>query len=392
MLKVAEDGHDADLLLIEGNLRDTNQIEKAGSKEYLEYLFAKNGSPKDIDAYIDRIVNAFKKRSLISINSKLPSAIQTYDIDRIISDLDSEIRSLVMNTSPFETVLLGDTLDDTLRDILKRRENPGVAGIRTGFAEIDMYTGGLLPGENWYIGARPGMTKSAWVTKVHLNLGKNGIPSLMFNREMGIGQINERLFSIDSGVDFQNIKTGMLTDEETERIEESKKRLASYPIFMDHNYTGEIEYIVATIRKFHQLHGIKLVGLDYIQLVVERTGESTHELGRVSRQLKLLSNELGITTIVLSQLNRECEKRENKRPLMSDLRQSGNMEEDADIMVGLYRDELYNENSPDEGIVEFIIRKARNGPTGTLRLNFNKNCVNVYDQAEVFGGVFAGDR
>jgi replicative DNA helicase len=143
--------------------------------------------------------------------------------------------------------------------------------------------------------------------------------------------------------------------------------------------------MLATIRKYHQIKNIEVVGLDYIQLMVERGDESTHELGRLSRHIKLLSGELGITTIVLSQLNREVDKRDDHRPLMSDLRQSGNLEEDADYMVALYREEAYVTNSPKAGTIEYIIRKARNGPIGSYDLRYDASTVTIYDESDLPG-------
>ena len=227
------------------------------------------------------------------------------------------------------------------------------------------------------------MGKSAWLAKTLLNVTRQGAPCLLFNKEMNMTGIIERWLSIASGVAFQNIKFGQLSLEQYNRIKHIRKLFEKYPIYIDNNFMGEIDYVTSTIRKYHQLHGVRVVGLDYIQLLVERGEDDTRELGRVSRQLKLVSNELGLSAIILSQLNREVEKRDNKRPMMSDLRQSGNLEEDADIMAALYRDDVYVMNSQFANTIEFIIRKSRNGPIGTMMLNFEKETVNVYDETGV---------
>jgi replicative DNA helicase len=206
-----------------------------------------------------------------------------------------------------------------------------------------------------------------------------GIPCLLFSQEMSQRALNERLISMIAEVDHQKIRLGRISDDDFSKIEEAKELLKTIPLYIDSSFFITVDEIVAIIRKHHQLYGIKVVGIDYIQLIVDRGGDATAELGRASRLLKLISNELSITTVIISQLNRDVEKRDNKRPLMSDMRQSGNLEEDADIMAALYRDEVYVENSPDAGKMEFIIRKARNGPIGTIILNFNKETVNLYD-------------
>ena len=385
MISVSANGDDASLILVQGKLEDEAKLSRVGGKEYLEYLFANTESDKNIHAYTDRVRNAYKKRRLITINSRMPGVLEQYDADVIISNLNTELNGLVTETGGYDVRLIGDTVYDTLDDIRRRKDNPGIGGISTGFGEVDYFTGGLVDGTNWYLGARPSMCKSALSGKILLNVTRNKIPGLMFNKEMNPDRITERWLSNMSGVHASRIRFGTINAAEESRLERAADELHSLPLYVDHNYSGDIDYITSTIRKFHQLHGIKVVVIDYLQLVVERSGESTHELGRASRALKLLSNELGLCCIVLSQVNRNCEGRENRRPLMADLRQSGNLEEDADIMVALYRDEVYVENSPDEGKLEFIVRKSRDGPTGTINLKFDKNTVNVYDSLAVSG-------
>jgi replicative DNA helicase len=145
----------------------------------------------------------------------------------------------------------------------------------------------------------------------------------------------------------------------------------TYPIYIDLNFTSSTEQIEATIRKYLSLYGTKVVYIDYIQLLSERDADQTQELGRISRRLKLLSNQLDITSVVLSQLNRDVEHRDNKRPVSADLRQCGNLEEDADFIIGLYRDEVYDKETKDKNKMEFIILKQRNGPTGMVKLGFD---------------------
>jgi len=385
MISVSQNANDASFILVKGELEDKNHIKDVGGVEYLEYLYANTGGEKDIGAYIDRIRNAYKKRALININAKMPSIIENHDADLVISDLNTRLNGLITESGGFDVRVLGDTIGETFQHILERREHPGIDGISTGYAELDHYTGGLVEGTNWYIGARPSMCKSALLGRILLNVSTQGIPVLLFNKEMSPERINERWLANLSGVEAIKIRFGNLTDEEVSRLARARDQLAELPIYIDQNYAGDIDYITSTVRKYHQLHGIKVVGIDYLQLVVERSGESTHELGRASRAVKLLSNELGLSAVVLSQVNRECEKRENRRPLMADLRQSGNLEEDADIMIALYREEAYVENTPEEGKLEVIVRKSRDGPTGTILLNFDKNTVNVFDRINIQG-------
>lgn len=369
-------------LLVKGKLMETETFEQAGGTEYLETLTQHHNSVKSLNEFVRKLNDSYKARRLLVINANIPIYLKNAGmVSEVLSKLDQELKSLVMDTDQPDVVLVGDVIDDTYERILKKSENPGIDGMSTGFKVIDHRTGGFLGGEIWYIGSRPSHGKSTWLIKVAMNVAKQGNAALLFNREMSPDSMRQRMLSIVSGVPLEQIRRGEVNKQEIAKLSAAKDALKGVPIYIDSNFQGNIDYIIATIRKYHQLYNVKLVGLDYIGLIVERiAGESTHLLGAASRSLKLLSNELDITTIILSQMNRQCETRENRRPLMADLRQSGNLEEDADIMVALYRDEVYNPNSPDRGICEFIVRKARNGPVGTELLNFDGETVNLTNQ------------
>ncbi len=381
MESCADDQHDPNHLIVVGRLRDTGQLEQAGGEQYLETLTQHNYSLNNLSEFVDKLIDSYKVRRLLNIHANIPIYLRNESmVGEVISRLGQELTDLSMEVDRSDVVLIGDVIDETYERIIKKSENPGIDGTSTGFTGIDNMTGGFLGGEIWYIGARPTHGKSAWLIKASMNVAKQGGAVLLFNREMSPESVQQRMLSIASGVPLEKIRRGEIKGL-TKKLDRARKIIKELPIYIDSNFQGEIEYIASTIRKYHQLYDLKLVGLDYIGLIVERTaGESTHLLGAASRKLKLLSNELGITTIILSQMNRQCETRENRRPLMADLRQSGNLEEDADIMVALYRDDLYNANSPDKGICEFIIRKARNGPVGLVRLKFDGETVNLTNE------------
>lgn len=212
---------------------------------------------------------------------------------------------------------------------------------------------------------------SASIANFALSQGELGIPNLIFSLEMSKQDISERLVAIRSGVDLTNIKLGLLTTEHMQRIEQAYEEVKSYPIYIDDNFATSINYILATTRKYVRTYGVKVIYIDYLQLLAERSADATNELGRISRSLKLLARELDICVIALSQLNRNLEMRDDKRPIMSDLRASGNLEEDTDIAIGLYRDDVYNKDSKTKGMIEFIIMKNRDGAIGMLPLGFS---------------------
>jgi len=371
-------GIEPNLSFVYHKLRDNEQLNRAGGQGYLTALQDVHQPVRNLSDMVMRVQNLYKVRRLKEINAGIPELLANESkVNEVISKLHIALDNMIQEIGTPDVSKLADSMDETFAKLLERRKNPGIRGYSTGIQEIDHMTTGLNPGELWFIGARPSHGKSAWLIKTAMQVANGGNAVMIFNREMNRDDINERIISIISGIDLLRIRLGEVKDEEIPFIERATKIAKDLPIYVDNNFTSGIDYIVATIRKYRQLYDIKVVGIDYIQLIVERSAESTHLLGAASRQLKLLANELGMTVIILSQLNRNVEQREEKRPLMSDLRQSGNLEEDADIMVGLYRDELYVNGSPDEGKLEFIIRKSRNGPTGTIRLNFHKETVNI---------------
>lgn len=383
MEQCADSNNDPNPLSVSLQLKQNGTLDQIGGEAYLESLVQHNFSINNLDNFVTRLNDGYKVKRLLDITHNIPIYLRDINkVSEVITKLDQELDNLTLEIDQSDVVLLGDVIDDTYEYILTKVENPGIDGRSTGYKGIDIKTGGFLGGEIWYIGSRPSHGKSAWLIKTAMNVAKQGSGVLLFNREMSSLSIQQRMMSIASGIPLEKIRRGDVVKKDLKKLDAARESLKSIPIYIDSNFQGGIEYIASTIRKYHQLFNIKLVGLDYIGLIVERTaGESTHLLGAASRKLKLLSNELDITTIILSQVNRNCETRDNRRPLMADLRQSGNLEEDADIMVALYRDEVYNANSPDSGTCEFIIRKARNGPIDTVVLKFDGETVNLVDRS-----------
>lgn len=383
MKNLANRGTEPSPLLIKTELNRLGTFKLAGGDDYIDFVYEHAGKQSEISEYVDRVKDYYKIRALHSIGSRIPSSLESKSPDIVINNVSTLLDKLLTETGGFDVMSVGDTLDGTMKKIRERMKNPGIKGISTGFPEVDYFTAGLVPGEIWYIGSRPSMGKSALALKMGANVARQGYSVAMFNREMLRDDVNERLLSMVSSVALQDIRLGTLNEHQASSLETCVDDLYSLPIYVDNNFSGGIDYITATIRKLKQLYDIKVVFIDYIQLIVERSMESTHALGNASRALKLLTEELDITTVILSQVNRSCEQRENKRPLMSDLRQSGNLEEDADIMVALYRDSVYTMNIGDGDILEFIIRKSRNGGLGVIDLNFNQNTTNIYNKEDV---------
>ena len=384
MVRLAKNGIDISRVLLKNELLKDGVYTSVGGDGYIDYLMIKGNNVGDsLSAYVDEVVENYKRRELIRFAVRLQK-LANQDSTSTISRASKFLNQLsVTGGNTEDVVLLGDVIDTSLERIVERSKNPGIQGITTGFSKLDKHTTGYGPGEMWFIGARPSMGKTAFLLKSLLSTAKSGNPALLINREMYIGNLTERLLSMESGISHTRIRDGNLTQDELSLLTIVKNNLKQYPLYIDNNWTGTETYVLATIRKYYQLHGIKVVGIDYIQLLVERSEESTHELGRLSRNIKLTTGELGITAVVLSQLNRKLEERQDKRPQMYDLRQAGYLEEDGDYMIGMYRDEVYRANSPDAGKVEFIIRKARNASLGTITLGFAQETVNIYDDDDL---------
>jgi replicative DNA helicase len=365
-------------LVPEVNLLDSHMKAKGkdlqiGGREYLNYLAKCTYDVANINEFEKMVIRSYQARTLISVVSKIPERImETKDIDGAMAGLRVTLDKLSENLGGEDTEVLLNILQGTWTNIVERVEHPGLRGVTTGVDTVDSATAGMCEGEVWYIAGRPGMGKTAHMCNMMLAQGKAGIPALMFSFEMVKQSLAERLLALDTGINSFNLRTGALNQAELNRLSESIKGIKSLPIHVDSNFNGDINYITSTTRKYVRNYGVRVAYLDYIQLAAERGLDATNELGRISRQLKLLANELNITWVVGSQFNRLLETRDDKRPILSDLRQSGSLEEDADVVVGLYRDVVYNKKTKDPSLLEDIVLKNRNGPRGVIPLTFEE--------------------
>lgn len=357
-----------DPTLVISSLESRNCLGKVGGKEYIEQLLAKDIDPTGFTEFIELVIAGYKARSFIALTSGIDKRkITPANIDEYIRETKVSLDNLGGVKGDYGATHISDLTKDVYDTIISRRSNPGIRGSSWGNRDIDATTGGKCGGDLWVIGGRPGQGKTTAIINSMLEDGKNGIPSLLIEREMRNQELVERLISLDTGITNTKIRLGLITPDESERIKESLLKLKTYPIYMDSNYhASDPHYVESTVIKFKNKHGIEVVYLDYIQLLAERDEGQTQQIGRFTRLFKLLSNDLNICSVILSQLNRNVEARDNKRPLLSDLRQSGSLEEDADFVIGLYRDEYYYPETKFKNLLEFIVLKNRNGPQGTI--------------------------
>jgi replicative DNA helicase len=360
-----------DLAMVMNYAKSLGKLDICGGEEYINHLKNQAYARENFTEFVTIVKNSFKLKTFSSLASGINTeSLKINTIDDSISQFQGQLEKLLTDSGGEGTYAIGSLVKDSFNEIIDRVNNPGLRGTTTGIKSVDTLTGGFDGGDLWYIGARPGMGKSAFVSCSALRASRAGVPSLIFSKEMTRQPLIERFLSLETGIPLFDIREGILDKEKVELLRDASKRLAGYPLYIDLNFTSSVEQVESTIRKYHSLYSTTVVYLDYIQLLSERDENQTQELGRISRKLKLLANQLDITNVVLSQLNRDVEHRDNKRPVSADLRQCGNLEEDADFIIGLYRDEVYDKETKDKNKMEFIILKQRNGPTGMVKLGF----------------------
>jgi replicative DNA helicase len=362
-----------DPTLIYASLESKSLVDKIGGRKYFEILLNKEVSEGSFDQLVKLVISSYKARSFLSITAGVnKSKLNPSNVEEEIYSMKKALETLIEVNGQKESQNISDLVVGAYEEIVARTKNPGIRGVTWGVESLDNATGGKSAGDVVIIAGRPGSGKTSAIMNSIIADGENGVPSLLIEREMRTQELMERLISVDTGISSTNIRLGMLNQEQIQKVYTSLGKLKKYPIFLETNYrASDPYYIESVVNKFRNKHGIQNVYLDYIQILTERDEGQTQEIGRLTRLFKILSNDLGICSILLSQLNRNVEFREDKRPMLSDMRQSGSIEEDADFVIGLYRDEYYNKESKYKGLMEYIVLKHRNGPTGTVTVKFD---------------------
>jgi replicative DNA helicase len=363
-----------DFQIVLSSLESKGLLEKAGGKKNIEDIRNKGEvSEEAFVKFVEIVVASFKARAFLSTLASVKKDSLTADnINQSIGEMKESLEALVGLGGGESTIHISEIVNSTYNEIIKRMENPGIRGASWGVSSIDRATGGKSPGDLVIIAARPGAGKTSVICNSVLTDGMNGVPSLMISREMRPQELMERLISIDAGIPSTNIRLGMMNQYQLDAMHASFEKIKKLPIYLDYNFrTSDPYYLLSTVNKYVKQKGVQVVYLDYIQMATERDEGQTMEIGRLTKMFKGLSNGLNICSVLASQLNRGVEARDDKRPLLSDMRQSGAIEEDADFVIGLYRDEYYNKETKAKGLMEYIILKHRNGPPGTVPVKFD---------------------
>ena len=366
----------ADIITVQNKLKESNVPPELYSVEFISNIVASVPTSANIRSYADIVFEKSILRKTIKASDDI--AARCYQDNEAVEDImdDAEknifkISQQSRNTGDF--VSISDAVVRTFTSIQEASKAKGnVTGIRTGFTDLDYMTAGLQRSDLILIAARPSMGKTALaLSMVEYIAVKSHVPTAVFSLEMSDIQLIKRMMSMDASVDLHSINTGDLTGAEWESLVESVQNIAESNLFLIDNLSGlTINDICSKCRKLKLEHNLGLVIIDYLQLIESnrRTESRQQEIANISRALKSLARELDIPVIALSQLNRGVETREDKRPKLADLRESGAIEQDADIVMFLYRDEVYNPDNDNKGKAELIVGKHRNGSIGTVNL------------------------
>ncbi|MCG5535839.1 replicative DNA helicase [Ectothiorhodospira mobilis] len=369
-----------DLVTISERLEARGELEDAGGLAYLGLLARDTPSAANITAYADIVRERSVLRQLISVGTGIAdSAFQNEgrDSEDLLNEAEQRVFEIAEQSKRSRQGFRGmrNLLKATVEHIemLFERDSP-ITGLPTGYDEFDELTSGLQPGDLVILAARPSMGK----TTLAMNMAeyaalKQQYPVAIFSMEMPGEQLTMRLLSSLGRINQQRLRTGRLQDDDWPRFSSAVSMLSEAQLYIDDSPALSPNDLRARSRRLMREHKqLGLIVVDYLQLMqIPGSAENrTTEISEISRGLKALAKEMNVPVIALSQLNRGLEQRPNKRPVMSDLRESGAIEQDADVIVFIYRDEVYNEDSPDKGTAEIIIAKQRNGPIGTLRLTF----------------------
>lgn len=378
MLGLSERGEPIDLITLNDSLRGRDELQAVGGATYLAELVDRVPSAANIATYARLVREKAVMRSLISVSNEISE--RCYDGQEDIETFLDEAERLIFDVSEQRVrpafTKVGDMIMDTIKTVEQLYERKElVTGVATGFLDLDRMTAGLQPADLIIIGARPSMGKTSFALNIAQHVALHHQVAVgVYSLEMSRDQLVLRMLCSEARVDLSKVRTGYLGERDFPRLALAAGRLAEAPIFIDDTPAHNVLEMRAKSRRLKREANVGLIVVDYLQLMRGLTAEENRnqELSEISRSLKALAKELNVPIVALSQLNRQVEQRADKRPVMSDIRESGSIEQDADVIMFIYRDEMYKVDSQDEGVAEVLISKQRNGPTGTVRLAFRR--------------------
>ena len=399
MMDLADSGQSVDLTTLITRLNDTEQLALAGGADYVIKLSDSAVSSANGIFYIDIIKERYHLRRLIETAEQI--AEEGFDtgssLDEVLDHAEKEILEVTRSRRASEFQSSKEVVSRVIKELVALRESDNhITGVRTGYQDLDRMTNGFQRGDLIILAARPAMGKTA----LALNLGmytalRNPGAVAFFSLEMPADSLMKRLLSAKSQVEGNKLRGGNITDEELNRLNEAGNELGAAKIFIDDSASIKVSQIFSKCRKLMSEHGLSLIVIDYLQLISgsgRNSGDNRQqEVSEISRNLKILAKEMNCPVIALSQLSRSVEQRNDKQPMLSDLRESGAIEQDADIVMFLYREEYYKKTKEQEAnvdqneVVDLNLAKHRNGSVGHVSLVFNKSISAFYNHLDAGG-------
>ena len=374
MIELHDEGKAVDLITLQERLKEKDLPPEISSMEFVRDLLSAVPTSANVKYYAEIVAEKSMLRKLIKTTEEITNACylgkeKTQDILEVT---EKKIFDLVQNRGSEEFVPIRQVVLNAIEKIEKASRSQGsVTGIPTGFIDLDYKMSGFQPSDLILVAARPSMGKTAFVLNIAQYMAfHNDVTAAIFSLEMSKEQLVNRLLALESKVDSQNIRTGNLEDEEWAKLIEGANIIGNSNLIIDDKPGISISELRSKCRKYKMEHNLGVIFIDYLQLMTGsgRSESRQQEISEISRSLKALARELNVPVVALSQLSRAVEQRPDHRPMLSDLRESGAIEQDADVVMFIYRDDYYNKDSENKNIAEIIIAKQRNGPIGTVNL------------------------
>ncbi|MCL2364777.1 MAG: replicative DNA helicase [Defluviitaleaceae bacterium] len=381
MVELFGAGVPVDVVTLSDKLGEKGLLDQIGGRDMIVRLAGQYYTSANIKQHAQIVAEKSILRQLIKASGQILAS--GYDaresLAALLEHAEKSIYDISQRNNTSDFVHMSGVMIDTVAKLEQLYETQGsITGVATGFTDFDRKTAGLQPAEMILIGARPSMGKTALLLNIMQNAAvRNGIPTAFFSLEMSAAQLGNRMLSSEARVDAQRLRTGQLEGDDWDKVMEAIPALSNAPIFIDDTHGISVSEMRAKCRRLKIEKQLGLVIIDYLQLMTAAAGSRPEsrqlEISEISRALKGMAKELNVPVVVAAQLNRAAESRKDSRPMLSDLRESGAIEQDADVVAFLYREEYYNKETMKKNHAEVIIAKQRNGPTGTVELTFLGN-------------------
>lgn len=377
MVELYNENKPIDLVTLQDKLKEKDLPPEYSGVEFIRELVIAVPTSANVKHYSQIVKEKAVLRKLIRITESIANEcyLSKDSLETILEQTEKQIFNIVQSRGTSDYVDIKDVVLQSLESIEVVAKNKGsVTGVSTGFIDLDYKTSGMQPSDFILIAARPSMGKTAFVLNLAEHMAvKQKVTTAIFSLEMSKDQLVKRMLAMNSRVDSQLIRTGNLKDDDWIKLIEGAREIGESKLILDDTPSISIAELRSKCRKYKLEHNLGIIMIDYLQLMSgggKKSESRQQEISDISRSLKALARELNVPVIALSQLSRAVEQRPDKRPMLSDLRESGAIEQDADVVMFVYRDDYYNKDSEDKGVAEIIIGKQRNGPTGTVKLKW----------------------